>query len=66
MIDNIGLRGSSGTFFNQINLNQLQQFYEYLNTKLIILQFGGNTLPYITTTEQAAQYGKYLKVQIRL
>lgn len=64
MIDNIGLRGSSGTFFNQINLNQLQQFYEYLNTKLIILQFGGNTLPYITTTEQAAQYGKYLKVQI--
>lgn len=64
MIDNIGLRGSSGTFFNQINFNQLQQFYTYLNTKLIILQFGGNTLPYITTPEQTIQYGRYLKAQI--
>ncbi|MBK7668004.1 MAG: hypothetical protein IPJ32_12110 [Sphingobacteriaceae bacterium] len=40
MVDNMGLRGSSGTFFNQINYGQLKQFYDYLNVKLIILQFG--------------------------
>jgi lysophospholipase L1-like esterase len=66
MVDNFGLRGSSGTFFNQINFGQLKQFYDYLNTKLIILQFGGNSLPYITTKEQAYAFGSYLKAQINI
>ena len=66
MVDNFGLRGSSGTFFNQINFVQLKQFYDYLNTKLIILQFGGNALPYMTTKEQAVSFGTYLKAQINI
>ena len=64
MVDNMGLRGSSGTFFNQINFGQLKQFYDHLNTKLIILQFGGNALPYIKTPEQTVQFANYLKSQI--
>ncbi|MES2132276.1 MAG: GDSL-type esterase/lipase family protein [Bacteroidota bacterium] len=64
MVDNFGLRGSSGTFFNQINYGQLKNFYDYLNARLIILQFGGNTLPYITTKEQTDNFGNYLKAQI--
>lgn len=64
MVDNFGLRGSSGTFFNQINFGQLKNFYDYLNAKLIILQFGGNALPYIKTKEQADNFGLYLKAQI--
>ena len=64
MVDNFGLRGSSGTFFNQINYGQLKNFYDYLNARLIILQFGGNTLPYITTKEQTDDFGRYLKAQI--
>lgn len=64
MVDNFGLRGSSGTFFNQINYGQLKSFYEYLNARLIILQFGGNSLPYITSKEQADNFGGYLKAQI--
>ena len=66
MVDNFGLRGSSGTFFNQINFSQLKNFYDYLNTKLIILQFGGNVLPYTKTSEQAAEFGLYLKSQIAI
>ena len=66
MVDNFGLRGSSGTFFNQINFGQLKSFYDYLNTKLIILQFGGNSLPYIKTKEQADNFGLYLKAQIAI
>lgn len=64
MVDNFGLRGSSGTFFNQINYAQLKSFYDYLNARLIILQFGGNSLPYITNKEQADNFGGYLKAQI--
>jgi lysophospholipase L1-like esterase len=64
MVDNFGLRGSSGTFFNQINYGQLKNFFDYLNTKLIILQFGGNSLPYITTKEQADNFGRYLRAQM--
>jgi lysophospholipase L1-like esterase len=64
MVDNMGLRGSSGTFFKQINYGQLKQFYDYLNVKLIILQFGGNTLPYLKDKEMADRFGDYLKSQI--
>lgn len=64
MVDNFGLRGSSGTFFNQINYGQLKNFFDYLNAKLIILQFGGNSLPYISTREQADNFGGYIKAQI--
>ena len=66
IVDNIGLRGSSGTFFSQINFAQLKQFYDYLNTKLIILQFGGNALPGIKTKEVADDYARYFKNQIAL
>ncbi|HRD38762.1 MAG TPA: GDSL-type esterase/lipase family protein, partial [Bacteroidia bacterium] len=64
MVDNVGLRGSSGTFFNQINYGQLKQFYDNLNVRLVILQFGGNTLPYLKDKAMAESYGGYLKAQI--
>ncbi len=64
MVDNYGLRGSSGTFFNQLNLQHLKLFYDYLNTKFIILQFGGNTLPSIMDKNMAANFGNYLRAQI--
>ena len=64
MVDNFGLRGSSGTFFTQLNLQHLKLFYDYLNTKLIILQFGGNTLPNITDKTMAANFGNFLRAQI--
>jgi lysophospholipase L1-like esterase len=63
-LDNIPLRGSSGTFFNQINLQHLKLFYDYLNVKLLILQFGGNALPAINSDIKAKNYGDYFKAQI--
>ena len=64
MVDNFGLRGSSGTFFIQINNSQLKQFYDYLNVKLIILQFGGNMLPNLKDKEMAIQFSSYIQSQI--
>lgn len=66
MVDNIALRGSSGTFFNQINPNQLKEFYDYLNVKLVILQFGGNVMPSIKENTLVTAYGNYIKYQISI
>lgn len=66
IVDNIGLRGSSGTFFHQINQSQLKQFYDYLNVRLIILQFGGNALPAIKDGTMAVNYAGYLRAQISI
>ena len=45
--DNVPMRGSSGTEFTKINANLLSSQFQQLNTKLIILQFGVNVIPYI-------------------
>jgi lysophospholipase L1-like esterase len=66
MVDNIALRGSSGTFFHQINAMQLEEFYDYLNVRLIILQFGGNALPAIENYSMAVNYANYLRGQIAI
>jgi len=66
MVDNIALRGSSGTFYHQLNMSQMKQFYNYLNVKLIILQFGGNALPAIKDGTMAVNYAGYLKGQISI
>ena len=66
LVDNIAMRGSSGTFFHQINAAQLKEFYDYLNVKLIILQFGGNVLPSIKDPSMAQNYGNYIKYQISI
>ena len=44
-IDNIPLRGSSGYGFSQTNFDNLKRFYDLLNVKLVIMQFGVNAVP---------------------
>jgi lysophospholipase L1-like esterase len=64
IVDNIALRGSSGTFFHQVNNRQLKQFYDFLNVKCIILQFGGNSLPAVTSDSIARNYAGYIRYQL--
>lgn len=47
-IDNIPMRGSSGRELAAINQSSIRQFYSRENVALIILQFGGNSTPYLT------------------
>ena len=44
-VDNIAMRGSSGTIFHKIDKSLLKESFEALNVKLLILQYGGNMVP---------------------
>ena len=47
-VDNIPLRGSSGLVFSKVDTVLLKRMYRDLNVGMIILQFGGNVIPYLT------------------
>lgn len=63
-VDNIGLRGSAGTIFTAMNKEHLAKMYDLLNVQLIILQFGGNVMPYIKSDKEAENYGNWFYSQI--
>ena len=44
-VDNVGLRGSSGTEFTRISRSFMSQELTQMNVKLIIFQFGVNVVP---------------------
>lgn len=62
VVDNIPMRGSSGTVFTQIG--GLGSQYALEPIALVILQYGGNTVPHIKKKEEAENYGKWFSVQI--
>lgn len=64
-VDNIALRGSSGTIFRKIESASLRRQIEDLNTSLIILQFGGNSVPGLKDAQAALNFGSYFKSQIK-
>lgn len=47
-LDNIAMRGSSGLEFSKSDLQTLDTMLQDLNPGLLIMQFGGNVVPYIT------------------
>ncbi len=63
-VDNIALRGSSGTFFRKIDYAQLQKAYNVLDVDLFIMQFGGNVMPYVKDSADVIRYGKWFYSQL--
>ena len=59
-VDNLPFRGSSGTEFSKINYNHYKQMANYLNSGLIIIEFGVNVVPY-----QTKSYSFYKRALIR-
>ena len=64
-IDNVALRGCSGTIFTRMNESIARQAFKLLDTKLIILQFGGNRMPGITSSKNIPPYMAELEKQIQ-
>jgi lysophospholipase L1-like esterase len=62
-VDNIALRGSSGLFFTKSDYQVMKDMFNMLNVKLIILEFGGNVVPYIGNNY--GWYGRLFAKQIR-
>ena len=63
-IDNVALRGCSGTIFTRINESTMRQSFDLLNTRLIIMQFGGNRMPGISSPKNIPPYINELEKQI--
>lgn len=64
-VDNIALRGSDGTIFRKLSATDLKAELTGSNAALILLQFGGNAMPYIESPQGAVQYGASIGIQIR-
>jgi lysophospholipase L1-like esterase len=64
-VDNIGMRGSSGTFFGKIDQSLAAKIYNELNTELIIMQFGGNSVPYLKDSSSVRNYANHFKSQLQ-
>ena len=64
IMDNIALRGSSGTIFTKSDYGHSHKMYRDLKPSLFILQFGGNVVPYIKDKKAIERYGRWFGSQI--
>lgn len=66
IVDNIPMRGCSGSIFTRIDSSQLTAFFSETNTRLIILQYGGNMIPYSDTRGIVGNYAStIMRQQVR-
>ena len=64
-VDNIPMRGCSGTVFTGMSDKQIQEYARATNVRLIMLQFGGNSMPYRKTPKAISEYKSSIEKQIR-
>lgn len=63
-VDNIAMRGSSGTFVGNMDQSLFSTMMGHLNTELIIMQFGGNSVPYLKDSSAVRNYARQFKGQL--
>lgn len=63
-VSNIAMRGSSGTVFGKVDREASVSMYNDLNAKLIIMQFGGNSVPFFKDSSDVEGYARWFKSQI--
>ena len=63
-VSNIPLRGSDGTFFSRIESDAFKNMLSAVNTRLIIMEFGGNALPVLNDTTTADRWCKSFRKQV--
>lgn len=65
VVDNIPMRGCSGTIFTRMSGTPLINYFQTTNTRLIIMQYGGNTIPHAKNTSSIDAYVKKLRQQVQ-
>ncbi len=63
-VSNIGMRGSSGMIFGSMDQTILAKMYADLNTELILMQFGGNSVPFFKDSSSVRSYANSFKSQL--
>lgn len=63
-VDNVSMRGVSGHQFTMVNAEQLAEAYSMMDIGIIIMQFGGNSVPYLKSDKVIENYCKRLGEQI--
>ena len=64
-VDNVPLRGCSGTIFHRISKPLMQDCMALTDTRLVILQFGGNYMPVARNTKVIEQYQEQIGREIQ-
>jgi len=64
-LDNLPMRGCSGTIFTGVNKEQLRWGLEELGVDWIWLQFGGNSMPQIKSKQDAENYAENFSRQLK-
>lgn len=65
IVDNIPMRGCLGLVFTKIDSEQLSTFYREQNVKLIIMQYGGNAIPFNENPSTIQAIVKGLREQVQ-
>ena len=60
-LDNVAMRGGSGTVFAGTDGENFRQMYQQLQPKVLIFQYGGNSVPYLKDSLEVKEYGSYVK-----
>lgn len=63
-IDNVAMRGSAGTIFSSTNASVYGGMMNVLKPKIIIMQYGGNTMPYLKDSTNVINYTKSIVRQV--
>lgn len=64
-MDNVPMRGSSGSIFSRIDRKTLTPFFEHENVQLIIMQYGGNMVPSMKGEQSLHDFCREIVRQIR-
>ena len=64
-MSNIGMRGSSGTIFGAMDKGIAGQMMNELGTELVIMQFGGNSVPSFKDSSGVRGYASYFAGQLQ-
>lgn len=62
-VDNVGLRGCAGFIFSSIQPSVMRESLDKTETRLILLQFGGNAMPGIFSGKAISAYVKRIVTQ---
>ncbi len=63
-VDNVAMRGSSGTFLRKVDKNLFARQLQQENVDLIFWQYGGNSMPYLEDSTKVENYASYYKSQL--